>query len=188
MSFQAITLVIAFAKVLFEWHTFVILMAKVSFKTLKCHFQNRHYYFLRIWHSIHTRLDGSLWMLYLSVWSNPGNHSKRISFAKRTASYVRYFFKSEMSLVIVTFLHSTLLQLFKKRIILLQRTIALFPERAEIIDLFRCKILQRQSFKFFGASTADLLKRVDDERANLLKSSFQLIRPSQWNTSVRDID
>ena len=53
MSFQAITLVIAFAKVLFEWHTFVILMAKVSFKTLKCHFQNRHYYFLRIWHSIH---------------------------------------------------------------------------------------------------------------------------------------
>ena len=52
MSFQAITLVIAFAKVLFEWHTFVILMAKVSFKTLKCHFQNRHYYFLRIWHSI----------------------------------------------------------------------------------------------------------------------------------------
>ena len=71
----------------------------------------------------------------------------------------------------MTFLHSTL-KLFKKPIFLLQKADALFPELAEIIDSLRCKILQRQSSEFFGASTADLLKRVDEERANLLKSSF----------------
>ena len=72
----------------------------------------------------------------------------------------------------MTFLHSAL-QLFKKPISLLQKTNALFPELAEIIDSFRCKILQRQSSEFFGASTADLLKTMDEENANLLKSSFQ---------------
>ena len=82
------------------------------------------------------------------------------------------FIKSETSLVIVTFLHSAL-QLFKKPILLLQKTNAVFPELAEIIDSFRCKILQLQSSEFFGASTADLLKTIDEENANLLKSSFQ---------------
>ena len=91
---------------------------------------------------------------------------------KRPPRILENFFKSETSLVIVTFLHSTL-QLFKKPILLLQKTNALFPELAEIIDSFRCKILQRQSSEFFGASTANLLKRVDEESAKLLKSSFQ---------------
>ena len=90
---------------------------------------------------------------------------------KRPPCILENFFKSETSLVIVTFLHSTL-KLFKKPILLLQKADTLFPELAEIIDSFRCKILQRQSSEFFGASTADLLKRVDEERANLLKSSF----------------
>ena len=90
---------------------------------------------------------------------------------KQPPRILENFFKSETSLVIVTFLHSTL-KLFKKPIFLLQKADALFPELAEIIDSFRCKILQRQSSEFFGASTADLLKRVDEERANLLKSSF----------------
>ena len=72
----------------------------------------------------------------------------------------------------MTFLHSTL-QLFKKPLLLPQKTNALFPELAEIIDLFWSKILQRQSSEFFGASTADLLKTFDEENANALKSSFQ---------------
>ena len=82
------------------------------------------------------------------------------------------FFKSETSLVIVSFLHSTL-QLFKKPLLLLQKTNALFPELAEIIDSFRCKIMQRQSSEFYGASTADLLKIVDKDCAYVLTSRFQ---------------
>ena len=91
---------------------------------------------------------------------------------KRTPRILKTFFKSEMSLVIVTFLHSAL-QLFKKPILLLQKTNTIFPELAEITDSFRCKILQRQSSEFFGAFTADLLKTIDEENANLLKSRFQ---------------
>ena len=75
-------------------------------------------------------------------------------------------------MVIVSFLHSTL-QLFKKPLLLLQKTNALFPELAEIIDSFRCKIMQRQSSEFYGASTADLLKIVNKDCAYVLTSSFQ---------------
>ena len=82
------------------------------------------------------------------------------------------FFKSGKSLVVVTFLHSALL-LFKKPILLLQETIALFPELTEIVESFTCKILQRRNSNFFGATTAELLRCVDDERAEILKSSFQ---------------
>ena len=78
----------------------------------------------------------------------------------------------------MTFLHSAL-ELFKKPILLLQKTNALFPELAEIIDSFRCKILQRQSSEFFEASTADLLKTIDEENANL-KSSFQESYTITW--------
>ena len=82
------------------------------------------------------------------------------------------FFKSGESLVVVTFLHNALL-LFKKPILLLQETTALFPELTEIVQSFKCKILQRQNLNFFGATTAELLRCVDDERAKILKSSFQ---------------
>ena len=54
------------------------------------------------------------------------------------------FFKSGESLVVVTFLHSALL-LFKKPILLLQEITALFPELKEIVESFKCKILQRQN-------------------------------------------
>ena len=57
------------------------------------------------------------------------------------------FFKSGESLVVVTFLHSALL-LFKKPILLLQETTALFPELTEIVESFKCKILQRQNSIF----------------------------------------
>ena len=82
------------------------------------------------------------------------------------------FFKSDKSLVIITLLHSVLL-LFKKPILLLQETTALFPELTEIVESFKCKILQQQNSNFFGAATAELLKCVDDKCAKILKSSFQ---------------
>ena len=91
---------------------------------------------------------------------------------KRPPRILENFFRSETSLVIVSFLHSTL-QLFKKPLLLLQKTNALFPELAEIIDSFRCKIMQRQSSEFYGASTADLLKIVNKDCAYVLTSSFQ---------------
>ena len=67
---------------------------------------------------------------------------------KRAPRILENFLKSETSSVIVSFLHSTL-QLFKKPLLLLQKTNALFPELAEIIDSFRCKIMQRQSSEFY---------------------------------------
>ena len=72
----------------------------------------------------------------------------------------------------MTFLHSTR-QLFRKLLLLLQKTNALFPKLAEIIDLCRSKIFQRQCSESFGTSTADLLKIVNKENANVPKSSFQ---------------
>ena len=81
-------------------------------------------------------------------------------------------FKSDESLVIVAFLHSALL-LFKKPILLLQETTALFPQLTEIFESFKSKILQRQNSNFFGATTADILRCINDERAGVLKSSFQ---------------
>ena len=82
------------------------------------------------------------------------------------------FFKSGESLVVVTFLHSALL-LFKKPILVLQETTALFPELTEIVESFKCKILQRQNSNFFRATTSELLRCVDDECAKILNSSFQ---------------
>ena len=82
------------------------------------------------------------------------------------------FFKSGEFLFVVTFLHSVFL-LFKKPILLLQKSTALFPELTEIVESFKCKILQRQNSNFFGATTAELLRCVDDESAKILKSSFQ---------------
>ncbi|XP_076812013.1 zinc finger protein 862-like [Clavelina lepadiformis] len=82
------------------------------------------------------------------------------------------FFKSEESLIIVSFLHSALL-LFNKPLLLLQKSNALFPELAEIIESFKIKILQRQCSGFFGATTDELLRTVDEEHAKVLKASFQ---------------
>ena len=91
---------------------------------------------------------------------------------KRPPRILIDFFKSDESLVIVAFLQSALL-LFKKPILLLQETTALFPQLTEIVESFKCKMLQRQNSNFFGATTADLLRCIDDERAEVLKSSFQ---------------
>ena len=91
---------------------------------------------------------------------------------KRPPRIFENFLKSETSLIIVSFLHSTL-QLFKKSLLLLQKTNPLFPELAEIIDSFRCQIMQRQSSEFNEASTADLLKIVNKDCAYVLMSSFQ---------------
>ena len=66
---------------------------------------------------------------------------------KQPPCILENFFKSETSLVIVTFLHS-IHQLFKKPLLLLQKTNALFSVLAEIIDSFKSKILQRQSSEF----------------------------------------
>ena len=82
------------------------------------------------------------------------------------------FFESGESLVVVTFLHSALL-LFNKPTILLQETTALFPELTEIVESFKCKILQRQNSNFFETTTAELLRCIDNECAKILKSSFQ---------------
>ena len=60
--------------------------------------------------------------------------------------------------MVITFLHSALL---------------LFPELTEIVESFKCKILQRQNSNFFGATMAELLRFVDDECTKILKSSFQ---------------
>jgi len=91
---------------------------------------------------------------------------------KRPPRILEDFFKSDESLVIVSFLHSAL-SLFKKPLLLLQMTNALFPELAEIIESFKDQILQRQRSEFFGATTAELLRGVDEEHAKALKSSFQ---------------
>ena len=91
---------------------------------------------------------------------------------KRPPRILMDCFKSDESLVIVAFLHSALL-LFKKPILLLRKTTALFPQLTEIVESFKCKILQRQNSIFFGATTADLLRCINDERAEVLKSSFQ---------------
>ena len=63
--------------------------------------------------------------------------------------------------------------LFEKPILLLQETTALFPQLTEIDESFKCKILQQQNSNFFGATTADLLRCIDDERTEVLKSGFQ---------------
>ena len=81
------------------------------------------------------------------------------------------FLKSDDSLVIVTFLHSALL-VFKKPLLLLQSTSALFPELANIFELKRA-ILKCHSSEFYGAKTAELLKGIDKDCAEVLKSSFK---------------
>ena len=91
---------------------------------------------------------------------------------KRPPRILMDFCKSDESLVVVAFLHSALL-LFRKPILLLQETPALFQQLTEIVESFKGKILQRQNSSFFGAKTADLLRCIDDERAEVLKSSFQ---------------
>ena len=72
----------------------------------------------------------------------------------------------------LSFLHRVIL-VFQKPLLLLQMTNALFPELTEITESFRCKILQRQSSEFFGPTTAELLRKVDEEQANVLKSSLK---------------
>ena len=61
------------------------------------------------------------------------------------------FFQSEESLVIVSFLHSAL-SVFKKPLLLLQSTSALFSELAELFKLFKGAISQRRISEFYGAN------------------------------------
>jgi len=71
----------------------------------------------------------------------------------------------------VTFLHSALL-VFKKPLLLLQSTSA-FPELADIFELFKGAILKRHSSEFYGAKTAEILKGIDKDCAEVLKSGFK---------------
>ena len=65
------------------------------------------------------------------------------------------FFRSEESLVIVSFLHSAL-SVFKKPLLLLQSTNALFPELADIFKSFKTAIFQRRNSEFYGTKTDKL--------------------------------
>ena len=82
------------------------------------------------------------------------------------------FFRSEESLVIVSFLHSAL-SFFKKPLFLLQSTSALFPELADIFESFKTAIFQRRNSEFYGAKTDELLKGIDSDCTEVLKSSFK---------------
>ena len=82
------------------------------------------------------------------------------------------FFRSEKSLVIVSFLHSAL-SVFKKPLLLLQSTSALFLELADIFKSFKTAIFQRRNSEFYGAKTNELLKVIDSDCAEVLKSSFK---------------
>ena len=82
------------------------------------------------------------------------------------------FFKLEESLVIVSFLHSAL-SVFKKPLLLLQSTSALFPELADIFKSFKGAILQHRNSEFYGAKTDELLKGIDKNCAEMLRSSFK---------------
>ena len=79
------------------------------------------------------------------------------------------FFRSKESLVIVSFLHSAL-SVFKKPLLLLQSTSALFPELADIFESFKTAIFQRRNLEFYGAKTDELLKGIDSDCAEVLKS------------------
>ena len=82
------------------------------------------------------------------------------------------FFKSEKSHVIVSFLHSAL-SVFKKPLLLLQSTSALFPDLADIFKSFKMAIFQRRNSEFYGAKTDELLKGIDSDCVEVLKSSFK---------------
>ena len=82
------------------------------------------------------------------------------------------FFRSEESLVFVSFLHRAL-SVFKKPLLLLQSTSALFPEPAEIFKSFKTAIFQRRNTEFYGAKTDELLKGIDSDCAEVLKLSFK---------------
>jgi len=97
------------------------------------------------------------------------------------------FFKSDESLFIISFLHSVLL-VFQKPLLLLQMTNALSPELTEIIESFRCKILQRQSSKFFGPTTAELLRKLMKSKSMFSNQASRASTPSPWNISVSGID
>ena len=70
------------------------------------------------------------------------------------------------------FLHSAL-SVFKKPLLLLQSTSALFPELAGIFKSFKTAIFQRRDSEFYGAKTDELLKGIDSDCAEMLKSSFK---------------
>ena len=80
------------------------------------------------------------------------------------------FSRSEESLVIVSFLHSALSD-FKKPLLLLQSTSALFPELTDIFKSFKTAIFQHS--EFYGANTDELLKGIDSDCGQVLKSSFK---------------
>ena len=82
------------------------------------------------------------------------------------------FFRSEESLVIVSFLLSAL-SIFIKPLLLLQSASALLPELADFLKSFKTAIFQRRNSEFYGAKTDELLKGIDSDCAEELKSSFK---------------
>jgi len=70
------------------------------------------------------------------------------------------------------FLHSALL-VMKKPLLLLHSTSELFPELADIFELFNGAILKHHSSECYGAKTAEFLKGIDKDCAEVVKSSFK---------------
>ena len=93
------------------------------------------------------------------------------------------FFKSDESLVVLCFLNSALL-LFEEPILPVQNTNVLFPQLTEIVSSFKCKVVQRQISDFFGARTSELLRSIDDKRAEILMVSFREF----YNITLQYID
>jgi hypothetical protein len=84
------------------------------------------------------------------------------------------FFEAEESEIVACFLQSVL-SVFDTPMKKLQRTNALLPEFFEIIGSFKKQILERKEKNFFGAMTASMLNKLDDQyRAASLKKSFKV--------------
>ena len=72
----------------------------------------------------------------------------------------------------MSFLHSALL-VFRKQLLLLPSTIALFPVLVGILESFKEAILLCRSSEVYEAKTAELLEKIDKDSAEVLKSSFK---------------
>ena len=72
----------------------------------------------------------------------------------------------------MSFLHSAL-SVFIKPLLLLQSASALLPELADFFKSFKTAIFQRRNSEFYGAKTDELLKGIDSDCAEELKSSFK---------------
>jgi hypothetical protein len=87
---------------------------------------------------------------------------------------LKRFFESEESEIVAVFLQS-ILTVFKKPLMQLQRTNALLPEFIEIVTNFKKQIAERKEQHFFGALTRTMLNKLaltDQRKTEKLKKSF----------------